>query len=300
MLIVDELNKLNSIIISSLSDNSSLISDELINFITAKSKKLRPSVLFLFAKALNIPISEKIYSLACAVELIHNSTLIHDDIIDNAQTRRGKVSLNIKLGNNLSVLAGDTLLAVALKQLAACNNIDVINTFADCLYNMCKGEINQDFNLNNLPDLEEYIKKSEYKTAELFKAPLISLAYLYNIPQKSEITEFARNFGITFQIKDDLLNILNTDTSKPSLNDIYNGVYTAPVLFLNEDVKIENLTKEKITELVQNKKYIQKTIDLIKKYAEKTIEVINFMPDNIYKKEIINITENLYKAGING
>lgn len=299
MLVDKELNNLNSLIINSLSDNTNSVSEELINFLSAKSKKLRPLILFLFTKAFNLPVSEEIYSLSCAVELIHNATLIHDDIIDNAKTRRGRVSLNTKLGNNLSVLLGDTLLSLALKQLANCKNTYITDIFADCLYNVCKGEINQDFNLNKLSGMEEYIQKSEYKTAELFKAPLISLAVLYNIPQKDSMLEFARNFGIAFQIKDDLLNVLNTDTSKPSLNDINNGIFTAPVIFLNEDEKIENLTKEKITELVQNEKYIQKTLNLIKQYAKNAIAAINFMPDNIYKKEIINITENLYKAGIN-
>ena len=117
--------------------------------------------------------------------------------------------------------------------------------------------------------------------------------------QNHNILDFAYNFGIAFQIKDDLLNILNNDKSKPALSDIHNGIFTAPVLFLNEDENIENLTEDKIIELVQNKKYILKTVNLIKEYAQKAINAIDFIENNQFKREIIEITQNLYKAGIN-
>ena len=298
MLVENELNKLNTLIISTLKDNSNNISDNILDYLTAKSKKLRPMLLFLFCKSLNIEITEEIYSLASAVELVHNSTLIHDDIIDEADTRRGRISLNAELGNGLSVLAGDILLASALLQLTKCKNIDTVNTFAQSLYNMCKGEINQNFTIGKILTMDDYIKKSEYKTAELFKAPLLSLCYLKDISEKDNIKNFAMNFGIAFQIKDDLLNIINTDTSKPVLSDIENGIYTAPVIYLNDEKNIEELRKEEIIELVQNKQYVNKTTELIKYYALKAISNIDFIQNNEYKQEIINITENLYRTGI--
>ncbi len=295
----NELKKLNSIILNTLTDYKSNISDEIKDYLSSKSKKLRPLLIFLLAKSLNIDITDEIYNLACSVELIHNSALIHDDIIDNAQTRRGKISLNIKLGNKMSVLAGDFLLACAFKQLVKCENINVINTFSDCLYRMCTGEINQNSSLFKVPSFDDYIKKSKDKTAELFKAGLVSLCYLSNIKEKEKISEFAINFGIAFQIKDDLVNILNTDKTKPALSDIYNGVYTAPLIYLNKEEKIGNLSEEKISKLVQNKKYIFTTKKLIEEYVLKAVKSIDFIEENQYKKEIIKITENLYEEIIN-
>ena len=146
--------------------------------------------------------------------------------------------------------------------------------------------------------MEEYIQKSEYKTAELFKAGLLSLCSIADIPYKEEMGNFARSFGIAFQIKDDLTNILCTDKSKPAESDIYNGIFTAPVIFLNEDAPIEDLSAEKISELAKNKKYVIKTKEMIKEYALKAAEAASFAPDNEYKKEIIKTAENLYKAGI--
>lgn len=296
-----ELETLNQYIIDSLSDNKNHIATDISEYLAAKSKRIRPSLVFLFANAMGITIDEKVYHLACCVELVHNSTLVHDDILDNADTRRGRVSLNCKLGNSLSVLAGDILLSIALKELVKCNSIEAINAFAESIYLMCKGEINQNFTIGKLPTMEEYIKKSEYKTAELFKAPLKSLCYIANVEQKENIYNFAKNYGIAFQIKDDLLNILKTDPTKPIMSDIHNGIYTAPVIFLNEDEEnIENLKEEEIAQKLQaNKKYIEKTVTLIKEYSNRAIEAINFIEDNKYKKEIITLTKNLYKVGIN-
>ena len=114
-IIQKELETLNVHIINILSDSKNQISGEVLDYLSAKSKRIRPSMIFLAAKAMETEVNEEVYNLACAVELIHNSTLIHDDILDNADTRRGRVSLNYKLGNSLSVLAGDLLLSAALQ-----------------------------------------------------------------------------------------------------------------------------------------------------------------------------------------
>lgn len=297
-IIEKELKNLNEHITKIISDNENLIAQDISDYINAKSKKIRPTLIFLFAKAMGIEITEQIYHLACSIELIHNSTLIHDDIIDNADTRRGRISLNYKLGNNLSVLAGDILLSIALRELIKCNNIELIELYAKSLYLMCKGEINQNFEINKIPTLEEYIQKTEYKTSELFKVSLISLCFIKNLKEKDEIYAFAKNFGIAFQIKDDLLNILKTDKTKPIMSDIYNGIYTAPVIYLNDDKgNVEEMNKEEIIKnLLSKKEYIEKTVGLIKEYANRAIEAIKFIEDNEYKQEIITITENLYKA----
>ena len=301
MIVEKELGILNQYLVNSLVDDKNRISEDICDYLCSKSKRIRPVLVFLFAKAMGIELDDKVYHLACGVELVHNSTLVHDDILDNADTRRGKVSLNYKLGNNLSVLAGDILLSVALRELVKCGSVEAIDAFAEAIYLMCKGEINQNFTIGKIPTMEEYIQKSEYKTAELFKAPLASLCLIKNKLAKDNVLSFARNFGIAFQIKDDLLNILKNDPTKPVMSDIHNGIYTAPVLFLNDDINcVSELSENQIIEKLQaNRKYIEKTVDLIKEYADKAIEAISFIEDNQYKQEIIKLTKNLYEAGIN-
>lgn len=300
-IIRQETNKFNDILSKELFNQQNQISQDIYDFNFAKSKKLRPKLIFLFAKALNKDIDEKLYNLACAAELIHNATLIHDDVIDNADFRRGNLSFNKKFGNNLSVLSGDLLLSVAMKFLAKCENFKCFNYFSTSLTKMCEGEINQHFTINKVPAISEYIEKSQNKTAELYIAALSSLCELLQIKEIKNIQEFAKNFGIAFQIKDDLMNILSTDTSKPVNSDIFNGIYTAPVILLqNENIDLNIFKKEEITTLIHNNpKVLTKTIEIIAKYCQKAIDSIAFIEDNCYKKEILNLTENLYKVNIN-
>lgn len=298
-LINTELKIFNSVLYNSINEIRNELTPNLIDFITSKSKRIRPVLIFLMAKSLNYDINDNIYNLAEAAELIHNATLIHDDIIDNADLRRGKISLNKEIGSNLSVLSGDLLLAIALNKLNETGKSEIINIFSKAMINMCIGEINQHFSYYTIPSLDEYINKSQNKTAELFIAALKSLCIIQNIPHQDKISDFAKNFGIAFQIKDDLSNILNTDKTKPALNDIYSGIYTAPIIFLNEITgSVNGLNKDEIvSQLKQNKTVFEKTKNLIAHYSNKAIASLNFIRDNQYKNELIKLCENLYKAG---
>ncbi len=295
-IINEELNKLNNTLSEALSADKNKISTDISEFIFTHAKRLRPKLIFLYAKALNIDINDDIINLACASELIHTSTLIHDDIIDNSDKRRGLITLNRKLGNNLSVLAGDFILSLAMQYLTKCNSLEVINTFAKALKIMCESEINQHFEHNIVPDFNEYISKSENKTAKLFEASLVSLCKLKNLEYENQTFNFAKNFGIAFQIKDDYINIYSENKDKPKYSDIFNGIYTAPVLFLNEKTEVTSLSADEIIEQTNNDEIKNKTIDLIKNYAKKAIASLEFIKDNQYKQELIKITENLYKA----
>ena len=118
-----------------------------------------------------------------------------------------------------------------------------------------------------------------------------------NIPNIKDASIFALNYGIAFQLKDDLVNILKTDTSKPQLSDIYNGNYSAPVIFLQEKIdNIETFSKEEMVNLVNTEEIKLKTLNLIEEYAKKAIASIEFIKDNQYKQELITLCENLYKV----
>ena len=180
-----------------------------------------------------------------------------------------------------------------MQHLSKCNNIECFDIFANSLKLMCKGEINQHFTKGEIPTLEEYIEKSKKKTAELFKAALVSFSKIKNIETKRAET-FAINFGIAFQIRDDLINILETDLSKPTFSDIHNKIYNAPVIFLNKD--IADLTENELIKELQKDEIKEKTIELIKKYATSAIASLDFIKDNQYKQELISLCESLYKV----
>ena len=297
-IINSELNDLSNNLSDSLDILPNEISANIKDFIFSKSKRLRPILIFLISKSLNIFVSQDILDLATAVEIIHNATLIHDDIIDNAKIRRGRISLNMELGNNLSVLSGDILLSVAMQILSKLNNIQIINLFSSTLQKMCIGEIKQNSSLNIVPSFDDYIQKSQYKTAELFSASLKSLCLLKNINEIEQITNFAINFGIAFQINDDLKNILKKDTTKPELIDIYNGIYTLPVILLAQNnIEFNTFSKDRIIDLLSdNSQEIIKTKEIIKKYSDTAIDYLNFMQDNQYKDKLKELTLQLYKV----
>lgn len=293
-LIEQELNLINSEISKSLSASDNKLSPDIYDLVFAKSKRLRPKLILLFANAFNKPVNDKVISLACATELLHNSSLIHDDIIDNSDIRRGKETLNKKFGNSISVLAGDYLLSLAMQFLCKCENINCLKEFTKSMQLMCNGEINQHFELKKTPALEDYIQKSKNKTAELYRASLLSLCHISNINYFKEVEEFAINFGIAFQIKDDLMNIKNTDPLKPAFNDILNGIYTAPVIFLNNEFNVKSLSSQKILELLlNNNKYFEQSENLIKSHVEKAINSLNVAENNKYKEEILNLAKAL-------
>lgn len=292
-IIENELKQLDKTLGNALNIIPEELSKDIRNFVFSKSKRIRPALVFFVANAMNCKISNKILNLAAAVELIHTATLIHDDIIDNANVRRGKASLNITLGNNLSVLSGDILLSAAMQLLSQSDNTEIIQLYAITLQKMCEGEISQHYSLYKIPTIKEYLIKTQNKTAELFAAALESLCILENIKERDKIRDFAINFGIAFQIKDDLDNILKTDKTKPALCDVHNGIYTMPVILLLKNN--ENFTEEEIMKrLYKEPEAINKTKEIIEEYTNKAIASLNFMQDNQYKENIINITKKIY------
>lgn len=270
--------------------NKTPLDKDLSNFLTAPAKRLRPLLGFLFLRTLFNEVNESQQNVLLAVELIHNATLIHDDVIDNAETRRKQETLNVKFDNNLAVVAGDLLLSVAMEKVINVNSIDVIKICTSALKSTCLGEINQYFNKFKITSIDEYIEKSREKTALLFEIGILSGLFLSgqmideNLKQLA--TDFAQNFGIAFQIRDDLINILNSDFL--SNNDITAGIYTAPIIFASQEHQ-NILQEENILQKIKDTKGIEKTQNLMDNYFDKSISAIKDLDDNIYKKAILEL-----------
>ena len=119
-------------------------------------------------------LNKKQITIQTVIELVHNASLIHDDVIDDCSERRGDKSFNAGFGSRLSVIAGDYILSFALTKLAELNSSDILKLFARTLNNMCKGEIDQHFSKFKIPSIEEYIEKTYNKTGALFETALSS------------------------------------------------------------------------------------------------------------------------------
>ena len=196
-----------------------------------------------------------------AGEIIHNASLLHDDVIDNAMERRGEPTLGKMYSPYISILAGDYLLSIATEKLMEIDNKNILNIFLKCTKLMCKSEIQQFFLRGKLPAIDDYIKICEGKTALLFEAILKSCAIIEGVDIENAIS-FAKNFGIYFQLKND-------EEKVSAYNDANNKIFTSKDILGIEKTKI-----------------------LMDNYQEEIMRLIGILPDNVYKKGL----EGLLKA----
>lgn len=258
------------------------------DFLNTKGKRIRPAIIFLMAKALDQKIDKLHYNLALTTELIHNATLIHDDIIDCSLIRRGKNTINFDYDSKLAVLAGDFLLAKSINILNSIGNTKIHNIYSQTITHLINGELNQYFNRFKISTLEDYIEKSKNKTARLFEAGLVSTFLVHDKTKFIEnVRDFALNFGIAFQIHNDLKNVQIADKVS---DDIKNGDYSAPIIFYTQENNLKTMTQtDKLIKSLKKSSALEKTQNLIDFYVDKAIENISFIEDNLYKQALINL-----------
>ncbi len=268
--IQDDINKVKQRLTSDINIKAPLKS-KLTAILNAPSKHIRAAAAFLYLKAIGEDIDEKQIIFQLAVELVHNASLIHDDVIDECKVRRNQKTLNSEFENKLAVISGDYLLSIALKKICVLNSVGLTEMFAKTLDKMCQGEINQHFNRFKIPSLDDYLQKTGQKTASLFETAICGAVFLSGA--KSNALEFANNFGLAFQIRDDLINV---KTTKSDIND---GIYTAPVIFSGD--------------ITAPEKGIEKTVLLLNNYVNKAIKSLENIENNIYKQKLKELAELL-------
>lgn len=240
---------------------------KLFTLLNAPSKHIRPLTSFLYLKAAGLEIDNKQILHQTAIELVHNASLIHDDVIDDSAVRRSTKTLNSEFGNKLAVISGDYILSIALNKLIKLDSTALIKMFSNTLAYMSKGEIIQQFDKFKIPTIDKYIEKTELKTAKLFETSLCGSLLIANSQLNG--LNFAKNFGIAFQIRDDLINAKTTKT------DINDGIYTAPVIFSGN---IENYADG-----------IEKTHSLLNNYIDKALLELQQFENNKYKTALIEL-----------
>ena len=273
--IQNEINLVKEKILSFCCESQNL-QDVLKEFLSRKSKLIRSIVAILFLKSANETITDEQYSILAATELIHNASLIHDDAIDESVIRRGKDSINSKFGDKFSIIAGDYVTTLATQELLKLANNDVLQIYFETISKMCEGESLQYFQKGKIPTLDEYLKKTQYKTAELFKACLVASSIYSKNQMLVEAREFAINYGIAFQIRNDLEDY---ERGIDNSSDIQQGIYTAPVIFADS---VEN-----------NASAIEKTMDLIDNYCQRAKMALLNLSDNEYAFSLTELVNKL-------
>ncbi|XP_010516611.1 PREDICTED: solanesyl diphosphate synthase 3, chloroplastic/mitochondrial isoform X1 [Camelina sativa] len=275
-----------------------------------QGKQFRSTILLLMATALNVRVPEVLVGesadivtselrvrqrgIAEITEMIHVASLLHDDVLDDADTRRGVGSLNVVMGNKMSVLAGDFLLSRACGALAALKNTEVVALLATAVEHLVTGETMEITSTTEQRySMEYYMQKTYYKTASLISNSCKAVAVLTG--QTAEVAvlafEYGKNLGLAFQLIDDILDFTGTSASlgKGSLSDIRHGVITAPILFAMEEFPqlrevVDRVEKDPTNvdialEYLGKSKGIQRARELAMEHANLAAAAIGSLPE---------------------
>lgn len=229
-----ELAAMNDIIVSTLTSNSELTNNIVTSYLQNKGKMLRPIVTLLSAKFFG-GINEKALQGAAALEMLHNASLIHDDVIDEATERRGLPTINNVWSNHVAVLVGDFFVTGALRCGVATGDGRILSALADMGRDLSLGEIDQvDIARNHNIDEATYMDIIRAKTASLFECCAAVGGFANDAPITSidELRRYTRLLGICFQIKDDTFDYYNDPIiGKPTGNDLREGKVTLPLIY---------------------------------------------------------------------
>lgn len=284
---------------------------EIYNHVLASGgKRIRPALVLLSAKSLDYT-SSKVIDIACAVELIHMASLIHDDIIDSAHLRRGTPAAHVVWGTETTVTVGDYLFSQAMEILAECENHEVIKTFSKAVKHMAEGELLEIANRRNIELTEErYINIISDKTASLISASCEIMAKLASASNSYDrsLSRYGLNFGISYQIMDDVLDLISTKNQlgKPIGNSIKEGNLSLPIIhilkngngefrkqllsaLLNEGTN--DIELRELTGLISSSGALSYTQDISGGYAENAKRELAILKDSSAKQCLLSFAD---------
>ena len=228
-----ELTRLDELLSSSLDSSNTLMNQVIGTYLRHKGKQLRPMLVMLTARLFG-GVNENVLTAAASVEILHNASLIHDDVVDDSSQRHGQETINAMWDNHVAVLVGDFFVSNALRLAARTADLRVINTIADLGKLLSLGEMDQIYNARYHELNEEaYFKVISHKTASLFVSCVAMGGYCTGADDESieAMRRFAELFGLCFQIKDDIFDYFDSKAiGKPTGNDLREGKVTLPLL----------------------------------------------------------------------
>ena len=302
--IKNEMDEFKKRLKSSISSSNKII-DTVVNYILKrKGKQIRPVFVFLTA-GLNGKITDATYRAAILIEILHTATLIHDDVVDDSNYRRGFFSVNALWKSKYSVLIGDYLLSRGLELSVDNDDFKFLGVLSNAVKKMSEGEITQLKKSKSLDiDEETYFKIISDKTASLFSSCCKMGAISTNSKAKNIdlMSEFGLLVGKAFQIRDDLFGYLSYDTGKPSLNDFKQAKITLPLI--HSLSKVNSIKQKEIISNLKKFKSIDKVISFVKEnggidYSEKIMcnlidssyNILNQFPESKYKNSLQNLLD---------
>lgn len=278
-----EFNDFSKLFKQSLTHGDRLLSDALSHIRQRGGKRMRPILTLLIAKNYG-GVTEVTQNSAIALELLHTASLVHDDVVDESEERRGQASVNATYNNKAAVLVGDFILSTALLHVSHTNDQRIITNLSQLGRTLATGELLQLWNISNKDISEDiYYEVIQQKTAVLFEscAAIGALSAGASDEEVEKATLFGRNLGIMFQIRDDIFDYFDSkEIGKPTGNDMAEGKLTLPVIYaLNNNPQSEDMLNlaKKVKEGTINPDEIAVLVEFTKRsggieYAEKRME----------------------------
>jgi len=268
--IQSDLDELNEGLIGAVSSPVELVNEVGTHLVTAGGKRIRPALCLLAARGGSSFSLEKVLPLAEALELIHTASLVHDDVIDEADTRRGEPTANAKWDNQIAILSGDYIFARAFALIAEGGYGDYVSKrLAELVGNLSVGEIIQDHTVYQaVRDLDNYYERIQKKTADFLEICCELGGIVGGLPEEDtrKLAEYGHCIGMAFQITDDVLDIMQTSEQigKPAGNDIRQGIVTLPVIYaLNVSSDAEELASI-VTDPEMSNEMVQRALAIVR------------------------------------
>ena len=303
--IEQEINDFNGFFKSQLKSDVVLMNDTLSFVSESIGKMMRPTLLLLVAKSIG-NVNEKTFAAATSVEMLHTASLLHDDVIDESDKRRGRQSLNTRFNNNVAVLTGDYMFSMALNCTARTGDIRVVDAISVMGRDLPNGEVMQvELQQNGSYSEENYLKVIYYKTASLFVC--CCACAVYTAGGSDELVEKFSNYGkyigLCFQMKDDIFDYYSNDIGKPTGSDMREGKITLPALYvlrtssnpsltpirekLSKGIYLDEKEIESLIEISKEEGGVEYTNQMINRYREMAIESIPADITDEYRNALI-------------
>ena len=258
-------------------------------------KLMRPALALLAGRFGNYDL-DRLVPLAASVELLHTATLVHDDVIDNADMRRGRPTVNSAFQNSTTVMLGDFLFAHAADQVVRTDELRVVRLFSQTLMIMAKGEIRQDMAAyDSRQTIRDYLARINGKTASLFSTACEGGAIVAGEPDEhvAALREYGYNFGMAFQVIDDILDFAGDPEAmgKPVGSDLMQGTLTLPSFLLLERMPGDNPVKAYFDSpgdealaaaiaAIKDSGSLAESIEMARDFSRRAVEALASLPDN--------------------
>ncbi|MFT5116985.1 MAG: octaprenyl-diphosphate synthase [Kiritimatiellia bacterium] len=304
--VADDFNAVNQLIIDQVHSDVGLVEDIGHYLIEAGGKRLRPLLVLLVANALGYQ-GTMHHNLAAIIEFIHSATLLHDDVVDISDLRRGRPTANAKWGNAPSVLVGDFLYSRAFQMMVAIGNMEIMKILSDTTNTISEGEVQQLINAKD-PKISEasYFDVIHKKTAILFEGACETASTLCadNEQIRRSVRTYGYHLGMAFQLIDDALDYAGNaeDLGKNIGDDLAEGKPTLPLIYamnnsthehaqlIAESIRNgDNSALEEITAIIHQSGALHYTHNVAKEHVTKAIAELALLPESIYKQAMIDL-----------